>query len=253
MSGRRTRRALLAAVLAVLMLVGLVPAAGARPPSRDDLATISAELWRGVLEIPQAPTDQAGPYFTGACLELGGVLAPFSGGSDDFSCLTRFGEPVFVLGYGYEESVAEARATNPPIETSEAALAAYARSQVGAEQPLVCYDGRRLPLDRVQSPLTRARLPEPNLTALPAQRTKFVAVSDVALVVPAPGRHSIVITQPAGTLDGGSPEGREEGLGRLGPALREALNRLSPRRGRRPPARRRGAPCAPHPRRSAGR
>lgn len=195
--GGRVTRAALAAALAVVMLVGLAPAAVAGPRSRHDLATLSAELWRGTLTIPQAPTDQTGPFFTGACLQLGRVVAPISGGSTDFNCVTTFGQPVLVLGYGYEESAAEARAANPPIGTSKADLATYALSQLGDEQPLVCYDGRRLPLDRVQSPFTSVRLPDPNLTGLPGQRTKFVAVSDVSLVVPAPGRHAIVITQPS--------------------------------------------------------
>ena len=186
-------------VLALAVLVGLAPAAEARPPIGRSLTTLNRDLWRTLLPIPEAIDDPNAPFNTGVCLGFDHVLAPFSGGGKDLTCTATFGRPVFIAGYTVEWSRSEALDSQPPLGTSRRALTAEALRQLGTDQPLVCYDGRRLDLDRVVSPtLARTTLPTPNLlNNTPRRSTRFASVGDVTAVVPAPGKHTIVITQPA--------------------------------------------------------
>lgn len=205
MSRCRTRNAVLAVVLAVVLLVGLAPAAGAHPRSDRAAAQLNSDFWRALLSRPQAFDDPASPFTRAVCVHVDHAVVPFSGNPDvtRFSCHVRRGTPVLVAGWTLEASAVEERTAPPPQDASAAGLRRRALSQLPA-RPTVRLDGKVLRLTKVVGPLARVDLPQPNLLGAPDASTSFVAVGWVAVVVPHRGSHTVTIT-PAPTADQPDP------------------------------------------------
>lgn len=188
---------MLAAVLAVVLLIGLAPAASAGPrverlPERV-AGRLVGDLWRTVLE---QPGDETNPYFAGGCLRYDHVVTPFTGdpGPKELSCRVRFGTPVLIAGRTVEISTSTAEA-GP--DASEATLRAQALSQIGGRST-VRFDGRRLPVTKAVSSLVDVDLPATNLFGTAETSVQLVAAGWVTAVLPRPGRHTIVVTPPDG-------------------------------------------------------
>lgn len=194
-------RAAVVALLAVLMIVGLAPAAGAHPRSERALAHLNSDLWRALLSTPTSFDDPASPFQTAVCLHVDGVVAPFSGNPEvtSFRCDVRRGTPVLVAGWTLEASAVEESAAPAPQDASAAGLRRRALSQLPL-RPTVLLDGKPLRLTRVVAPLATVDLPQPNLLGAPDASTSYVAVGWVALVVPR-HRDSTVSITPAPTAD----------------------------------------------------
>lgn len=192
--------AALAVVLAVVMLIGLAPAAAAHPRLGTAAGRINSDLWR---EILAAPLDDQSPFNPGGsrCFEVDGVVAPFTGSADTtrFSCDVRSGQAVFVAGYTVEQSVYEELSTNltPPLDPSPAGLLRRALGNLPA-RPTVTFDRKPLHLVKVTAPLADVSLPQPNILGSRGASTSYVAVGWVTAVLPARGTHRIRIT-PAPT------------------------------------------------------
>lgn len=204
MNRRGTRDVALVVVLAVVVLLGLTPAAGAGPrpghlPGRV-AARLVGDLWRTVLELP---ADEDNPYVQPRCARVDEVvvpLAPLGPDVPDLSCRIRAGERVLVAARTWEQSAYEQVASGNP-DTSLAGLRAEALrllDQQGAPQVLL--DGRPVPLTRAVSRLVEVDLPTTNLFGDPSlTSTRLVATGWIAVVAPGRGRHTITITQPDGT------------------------------------------------------
>ena len=205
MRGGRTTRAALVALLAVLMLVGLVPAADAHPRLERVAAHLNSDLWRELLSTPKTFDDPDSPFSKAVCVHVDHVVAPFSGNPavTRFTCDVRRGTPVLVAGWTLEASAVEERAAPPPQDTSAAGLRRRALSQLPA-RPTVLLDGKPLHLRKVVAPLATVDLPQPNLLGAPDASTSYVAVGWVALIVPPRGDHTVTIT-PAPTTDEPTP------------------------------------------------
>jgi hypothetical protein len=118
-----------------------------------------AALWTTVLETPSAQNPFGSGGLESACLNLGGVVAPF-GPSGAESCTVKPGTKIFVAA-----SLAECSTFEGP-ETTEAQVRACA---VGADvqaAPTVTVDGKAVPVAEVETPLLNIVLPADNLFGL---------------------------------------------------------------------------------------
>jgi hypothetical protein len=205
MSGHRTRNVLLAAVLAVVLLVGLAPAAGAHPRSDRAAAQLNSDFWRALLSRRQAFDDPRSPFTKAVCVHVDHAVVPFSGNPavTTFSCDVRRGTPVLVAGWTLEASAVEERTAPSPQDASAAGLRRRALGQLPV-RPTVRLDEKALTLTKVVAPLATVDLKQPNLLGAPDATTTFVAVGWVAVVVPRRGSHTITIT-PAPTAADPNP------------------------------------------------
>jgi hypothetical protein len=191
----------LAVVLAVVVLVGLAPAAGARPRLERVAGHLVGDLWKTVLELP---ADDTNPLVNPQCKTVDQVVVPFAPLGPDvppLRCDVRLGVPLFVAGRTWEQSAWEQVNQAHDPDTSEAALRAEALRLLDQQgPPQVRFDGHRLKLVKAVSGLVRVDLPDNNLFGDPtADSTTLVGAGWVTLVVPPPGRHTITIRQPDGT------------------------------------------------------
>ena len=195
MRAGRVVRTVLVTVLAVLTAGLLAPTASAH--GRVDRDEALGDLWRTVLQTPgDFSTDPAtgNPYVAGGCARFDHVVAPFALGAASITCRLRNGERLFVAAQTYESSTLESAVP----DADEATLRSEASAQL-VGRPVVRYDGRPVPLRRADSGLVTARLPQPNLFGSQAASVDLVAVGWVAVLHPAPGRHTVDITLPDGT------------------------------------------------------
>jgi hypothetical protein len=180
-------------VLAALGLCLAAPAAGAVPAKKLD--DYLGALWATVLETPSAqnPFGTGGP--ASACLNLGGVVAPF-GPSGVESCTVKPGTKIFVAASSVECSTFEGHGT------TEADLRGCARQGDVQVAPTVTVDGKSVPVAEVETRLLNIVLPAGNLFDLPAgTRGLSVGHGWVALLHPlTPGTHTIVIHIGASTI-----------------------------------------------------
>jgi hypothetical protein len=180
-------------VLAAVGLCVAAPAAGAVPAKKLD--NNLAALWTTVLETPSAqnPFGNGGP--ASACLNLGGVVAPFGPGGVE-SCTVKPGTKIFVAASSAECSTFEGHGT------TEAELRDCARGADVPAAPTVTVDGKAVPVAEVETPLLNIVLPADNIFDLPAG-TQGLSVGHgwVALLHPlTPGTHTIVIDSGDSTI-----------------------------------------------------
>jgi hypothetical protein len=103
-------------------------------------------MWTTVLELP-TPDN---PFGGGSgCIDLGGTLAPFAGGTE-FSCTVKPGTKLFIAGYSAECSTWENNG-DTEAELRQCAQAAV-ETVVGNDAPTVTVDGKPLPLEDVYTP-----------------------------------------------------------------------------------------------------
>jgi hypothetical protein len=180
-------------LLAAVGLCVAAPAAGAVPAKKLD--NNLAALWTTVLETPsdQNPFGNGGSAF--ACLNLGGVVAPF-GPLGVESCTVKPGTKIFVAASASECSTFEGDGT------TEAELRDCARGRDVPSAPTVTVDGKAVPVAEVETPLLNIVLPADNIFGLPAG-TQGLSVGHgwVALLHPlTPGTHTIVIVTGDSTI-----------------------------------------------------
>jgi hypothetical protein len=195
-------------LLAVLVIGLAVPSHVAAGSPQRLSGTLDA-LWTKVLGLP---VDQN--PFTGGdpCLMLDSspvrqpVLAPFAQPTPTTTCSATLGTKLFVTGWSSECSNIE----DPPFHgDGEAALRACARAaDAGLNTPVVTFDGRRVRMTEVETPLMDVTLPEGNIFKQDAGTLiESVGHGWVAMLPLAPGSHTVVIhttgtyVQPPGPLD----------------------------------------------------
>jgi hypothetical protein len=177
-------------VLVVTVLaLGVAATAASATPERKLGSTLGA-LWETVLETPTPENP-----FTGGdpCVDLGGVVAPFSAiGTTSLTCTVKPGTRIFVTGESTECSTVEPA---PFFGANEAELRACARAaDAGFAVPTIFLDGKAVPVTEVESGLLTLDLPADNIFEVPAQRAFSVAHGWVALLHPlTPGTHEIRI------------------------------------------------------------
>lgn len=194
-AGRVVGRVLVV-VLAVLA-VGL-PAPAASAQGRVDRDEALGDLWRTVLATPgdlSADPVTGNPFVSGACARSGRVVAPFALGAASITCRLRHDDALLVAAQTFESSTLESAVP----DADEATLRAEASAQL-VGRPAVRYDGRPVPLRRADSGLVTVGLPQPNLFGSTAGSVDLVAVGWVAVLHPSPGRHTVDITLPDGTV-----------------------------------------------------
>jgi hypothetical protein len=204
----RISRVLLVTVVA---LVVAAPSALAVPDKK--LGTLLGAMWKEILETPtpQNPFTGGGPL----CVDLGGVVAPFSVGGEDITCTVKPGTKILVAAWSSECSTLEAGTVF--FGSNRAELRACARrvnAGVTADDVSVTLDGRTVPVTKVRSPLQRLNLPADNIFGVPPGRCctpppedglRYLSVADgwVALLGPLkPGTHTITLD-----ITGESPPG----------------------------------------------
>jgi hypothetical protein len=142
------------------VLVVAVAALGVAAPSAAAVPNLGG-LWKQVLETPTPDNP-----FTGGdpCVDLGGAIAPFGGGTD-FTCTVQQGTKIFVAAFSSECSTLEA----PPFFGSNPReLRACARAvNAGITLVAVALDGKPVPVNEVQSGLLRLNLPADNIFGAP--------------------------------------------------------------------------------------
>ncbi len=143
------------------VLVVAAVALGVAAPSAAAVPNLGG-LWKQVLETPTPDNP-----FTGGdpCVDLGGAVAPFAGGTE-FTCTIEQGTKVFVAAFTSECSTVEAA---PFFGGNPRELRACARAvDAGITRVVVRLDGKLVPVNEVESGLLRLNLPEDNILGAPA-------------------------------------------------------------------------------------
>jgi hypothetical protein len=205
----RISRVLLVAVVALGVAA---PSAVAVPDKK--LGPLLGAMWKEVLETP-TPQNPFNPEVGTLCVDLGGVVAPFSAFGEDVTCTVKPGTKILIAAWSSECSTLEAGTVF--FGRNEAELRACAQAVnagVMADDVSVTLDGRTVPVTQVSSPLQRLDLPADNIFGAPPGRCctpppegglPYLSVANgwVALLHPLqPGTHTITID-----ITGESPPG----------------------------------------------
>jgi hypothetical protein len=144
-------------LIAVVALGVAAPSAGAVPDKK--LGDYLAGLWRTALEIPTSQNPLA-PGVGAACIDLGGVVAPFGGNPPaDFTCTVKPGTKIFVAAWSAECSTVEPA---PFFGGDEAKLQSCAQLvDADIELTEVSLDGKPLATTEVTSGAFGFTLPGP--------------------------------------------------------------------------------------------
>jgi hypothetical protein len=182
------------AVLLAALTLGLATPSASAVPAKNLSANLGA-LWTTVFETPSAqnPFGAGGAAF--ACLDLGGIVAPF-GPSRVESCTVKPGTKIFVAASSFECSSFEGQGS------IEAVLRTCARESDVQVAPTVSVDGESVPVTEVETRLLNIVLPADNIFGQPAG-TQGLSVGHgwVVLLRPlTPGTHAIVIRTGASTI-----------------------------------------------------
>jgi hypothetical protein len=201
-------------LLVVVVALGVAAPSAVAVPDKK-LGTLLGAMWEEILETPtpQNPFTGGGPL----CVDLGGVVAPFSAFGEDITCTVKPGTKVLVAAWSSECSTLEAGTVFFGIDRAELrACARRVNAGVMADDVSVTLDGRTVPVTKVRSPLQRLNLPADNIfgappgqccTPPPEDGLPYLSVADgwVALLRPLkPGTHTITID-----VTGESPPGNE--------------------------------------------
>ena len=172
---------------AVVTLAAASPATAAPDAKLGD--TLGA-VWETVLETPTPENPFAGGD---PCLDLGGMLAPFTAiGSPTLTCTVKPGTRIFVTTLSSECSNVEAP---PYFGADEAELLACARAvDAGITSSELTVDGRPVAVTEVESGLLELDLPADNIFGAPPGAALSLAHGWVALLHPlTPGTHELVL------------------------------------------------------------
>jgi hypothetical protein len=206
----RISRVLLVAVVALGVAA---PSTGAVPDKK--LGPLLGAMWKEVLETP-TPQNPFNPDVGTLCVDLGGVVAPFSASGEDLTCTVKPGTKILIAAWSSECSTLEAGTVFFGRNEAELRDCAQAvNAGVMADDVSVTLDGRTVPVTQVTSPLQRLDLPGDLLGgnifgAAPGQcctpdGLPYLSVANgwVALLHPLkPGTHTITID-----ITGESPPG----------------------------------------------
>lgn len=184
-------------VVALVTLGVAAPSAAAVP--HEKLGSTLGAMWKKILETP-TPQNPFGGGST-LCVDLGGVVAPFSAGAASITCTVKPGTRIFVAAWSAECSTLEG---SPFFGSDRATLRACARAvNDGITAVSVTLDGKPVGPTRVSSPLQRLNLPSDNIFGADSGSCctqpgglpyLFVANGWVALLHPLrPGTHTITI------------------------------------------------------------
>ena len=203
------RRLTLAAVALIALAPAAAPSATARskPSSPFAKGNRSGQLlgkwWKTVLEIPvpENPLNPDSP--ADRCISLGRhVLAPALVPDGEISCTVGRNTSILPLGFGTECSDAE----EPPFFGADhkARRACAIAADDGITVNEVGIDGTIYDISafRVQSPDTKARLPEDYLFGLDARSMRFTADGWAALIEPLTPGHHVITVRSAGEFPG---------------------------------------------------
>jgi hypothetical protein len=199
-------------LLVVVVALGVAAPSAVAVPDKK-LGTLLGAMWKEVLETP-TPQNPFNPDVGTLCVDLGGVVAPFSVSGEDITCTVKPGTKILIAAWSSECSTLEAGTVF--FGRNEAELRACAQAVnagVMADDVSVTLDGRTVPVTQVSSPLQRLNLPADNIFGVspgqcctpPPDSLPYLSVANgwVALLHPLPpGTHTITID-----ITGESPPG----------------------------------------------
>lgn len=188
-----------------VLLIAAAAVAVTAPPAaavqNQKLSATLGALWTTVIQTPAA----SNPFLGGdPCIDLGGAVAPFAGGTE-FTCTVKPGTKIFVAAFSSECSTVEP----PPFHgDDEAWLRACARAaDADLSTPIVTLDGRPVALREVETALLSFVLPPGHIfdPSLPAGTGgQSVAHGWVALLHPLPPGSHVIRIEVHGTYLGAS-------------------------------------------------
>ena len=183
-------------LIALLVTIFVAPTASAGTGTQSRLGKTLGELWTTVLELPADDNP-----FTSAdkCVELDQrgarrTTVPFSAAGSTITCEVPLATKIFVTAWTSECSTLEKGVYHGDDEESLRACARLADENV--KEPIVTFDGRRLRLQEVETPLLNVVMPEDNiLDAKAGAAGQSVGHGWVVQINPMRvGTHTILIT-----------------------------------------------------------